>query len=266
MRSLVIIPTYNERENLPLLVPAVLKQGEYFDILIVDDNSPDGTGVIAEGMSRQNPRIQVIHRPRKLGLGTAYIEGFKLALSQGYEAIFEMDADFSHNPDKLPDLLAALEESDVVIGSRWVAGGGTENWSLLRKLVSRGGSLYARWLLGVPIKDLTGGFKGFNRAVLAALDLDSIKSNGYGFQVELNFLCYRSGFRLRELPIIFPDRRLGHSKMSGEIVFEAARLVWRLRGRRLPTVPAQSLSRKVLYPGNIRSSPGNIRSSESLKR
>jgi dolichol-phosphate mannosyltransferase len=259
MRSLVIIPTYNERENLPLLIPAILRQGPHFEILVVDDNSPDGTGLLAEIMSKQNPRIQVIHRPRKLGLGTAYIEGFKRALSQDYEAIFEMDADFSHNPDKLPDLLATLEQADVVIGSRWVTGGGTENWSFLRKLVSRGGSLYARLLLNIPIKDLTGGFKCFRRSVLTALDLDSIKSNGYGFQVELNFLCHRHGFRLVEIPIIFPDRRLGRSKMSSGIVFEAARRVWQLRGRKIPSLPSQSLRRGVSFPGNFPSS-------ESLKR
>lgn len=256
MRSLVIIPTYNEAENLPILIPAVLQQGPNFDILIVDDNSPDGTGIYAEFMARQNPRIQVIHRPQKNGLGTAYIEGFKLALSQDYEAIFEMDADFSHQPDDLPRLLEALDGADVAIGSRWVAGGGTENWSWLRKVVSRGGSWYARLMLGVPVKDLTGGFKCFRRSVLTVLDLDSIRSNGYGFQVELNYFCYRAGFRLVELPIIFPDRRLGRSKKSSKTMLEAARRVWELRRRKLPVLPAPNLNRKVSFVRNNHSSHG----------
>jgi dolichol-phosphate mannosyltransferase len=228
-RALVIVPTYNESENLPELIPAILRQGDQFDVLVVDDNSPDGTGDLADRMSAENPRIQVIHRDGKLGLGTAYVAGFKFALAHGYDAVFEMDADFSHNPDDLPRLLAAVGDCDVAIGARWVPGGGTQNWSLLRTLISRGGSLYAKVVLGVPMNDLTSGFKCFRAHVLDSFNLDAIHSNGYAFQVELNYLCHRLGYCVAEVPILFVDRRVGQSKMSGMIVLEAMGVCWRLR-------------------------------------
>lgn len=244
MRSLVIIPTYNEGENLPSLVPAILGQGEHFEVLVVDDNSPDGTGEIADALATADPRVHALHRSGKLGLGTAYIAGFKFALEHGYEAVFEMDADFSHSPDDLPRLLAAVERSDVAIGSRWVPGGGTRNWSLLRTAISRGGSRYAKAVLDVPMNDLTSGFKCFRSHVLASLQLDAIHSNGYAFQVELNYLCHRLGFRVVEVPIVFVDRRVGQSKMSGAIVVEAMGVCWKLRlAGLLPSSPAAKYSR-----------------------
>jgi dolichol-phosphate mannosyltransferase len=211
-----------------------MEQGNNFDVLIIDDNSPDGTGKLADEMAKDNPRIQVIHRKGKLGLGTAYVAGFKYALGKNYDFIFEMDADFSHNPADLPRLLEATNYADLVIGSRWVRGGGIINWSPLRRAISRGGSLYARFLLGVPVKDLTSGFKCFRREALASLDLDLLKSNGYGFQVEVNYICSKAGFRLKEVPIIFPDRVRGKSKMSGKIVLEAMGVVWKLRHKKIP--------------------------------
>ncbi len=233
MTCLVIIPTYNERENLPAIVPRILEQGPQFQVLVVDDNSPDGTGAVAEALAAQYPgRVHVLHRAGKRGLGTAYIEGFKWALQRSYAFIFEMDADFSHDPRDLPRLLEAVQHADVAIGSRWVAGGGTRNWSLLRRLISRGGSLYTQLVLGVPLRDLTAGFKAFRREVLEQLDLDAIRSNGYAFQVEMHYACYRQGFRIVEVPILFEDRRVGQSKMSLGIVLEAMLRVakWRLFG------------------------------------
>jgi dolichol-phosphate mannosyltransferase len=228
-RALVIVPTYNESENLPSLIPAILSQGDQFDVLVVDDNSPDGTGDLADRFSAENPRIHAIHRSGKLGLGTAYVAGFKYALEHGYDAIFEMDADFSHSPDDLPRLLAAVGDCDVAIGARWVPGGGTQNWSLLRTLISRGGSLYAKLVLGVPMNDLTSGFKCFRADVLRSFNLDAIHSNGYAFQVELNYLCHKLGYCVAEVPILFVDRRVGQSKMSGMIVVEAMGVCWKLR-------------------------------------
>lgn len=231
MRALVIIPTYNERENLPRLLPCILEQenGAMFDVLVVDDNSPDGTGQLADDLAASEPRIHVLHRDGKRGLGTAYVAGFKWALEHGFEYVFEMDADFSHDPSDLPRLLHAAEGADLAIGSRWVPSGGTRNWSMLRTLVSRGGSIYAKVILGVPVHDLTSGFKCFSGYVLRRLDLDSIHSNGYAFQVEVNHRCHRLGFRIAEVPIVFVDRRVGKSKMSPWIVLEAMAVVWKLR-------------------------------------
>jgi dolichol-phosphate mannosyltransferase len=244
MRSLVIIPTYNESENLPRLIPAILAQGEQFEVLVVDDNSPDGTGEIVDTLAASDQRVHALHRDGKLGLGTAYIAGFKFALEHAYDAVFEMDADFSHSPDDLPRLLGAVERADVAIGSRWVQGGGTRNWSLIRTAISRGGSRYAKAVLGVPMNDLTSGFKCFRSHVLGSLDLDAIHSNGYAFQVELNYLCHRRGFRVAEVPIVFVDRRVGQSKMSGAIVLEAMAVCWKLRlGALLPSSPAAKYSR-----------------------
>ncbi len=233
MQSLVIVPTYNERENLPLLVSEVLDVDPGIDVLVVDDGSPDGTGVVAERLRRETGRVRVVHRSGKAGLGTAYIEGFRVALEAGYERVVQMDADFSHRPQDLPRLLEAAEAADVVIGSRGVPGGRVENWSAFRRFVSRSGSLYARGLLGLPTHDVTGGFKCFRRSALQALDLTGVQSNGYGFQVEINYLCHRAGLRVTEVPIVFPDRVAGASKMSWPIFLEAASLVPKLRYREL---------------------------------
>ncbi|MBP6608930.1 MAG: polyprenol monophosphomannose synthase [Deltaproteobacteria bacterium] len=228
--ALIIIPTYNERENLKSLCDQVLTALPSADLLVVDDNSPDGTGQLADELAAQNPRIQVLHRSGKLGLGTAYIAGFRYALSKHYEFVFEMDADFSHDPVYLPALLGAAKDgAGVVIGSRRVPGGGTENWGLSRQLISAGGSLYARTILGLDVRDLTSGFKCFRREVLAAIDLDAVRSNGYSFQIEMTYRAVRKGFSVAEVPIIFIDRRAGQSKMSSKIFAEAMGMVWRLR-------------------------------------
>jgi dolichol-phosphate mannosyltransferase len=230
-RSLVILPTYNERENLERIVAAVLDQGPDFEVLVVDDNSPDGTGEIANALSAARPdRIHVLHRQGKLGLGTAYLLGFDWALARGYDFIFEMDSDFSHDPADLRRLRQAVQRgADVAVGSRWVAGGGTRNWSFLRTFISRGGSIYARLILGIPVNDLTSGFKCFSRHVLERLELQTVRSNGYAFQVEMNFRCFRQGYRIAEVPITFVDRRVGKSKMGGHIVVEAMLVVLGLR-------------------------------------
>jgi dolichol-phosphate mannosyltransferase len=229
-RCLIIIPTYNERNNLAQLAATIYRQGP-FHLLIVDDNSPDGTGQLADELAAQYAgRFHVLHRAGKLGLGTAYIEGFRWGLAHGYDLLFEMDADFSHDPRHLPQFLAAIHKgADLVLGSRYIAGGGTRNWSLLRRFISRGGSLYAQVILGLPLRDLTSGFKCFRRRVLETLDLDRIRSNGYGFQIEVTYRAYRRGFRIVETPIIFVDRRVGKSKMSRKIVYEAIFMVWQLR-------------------------------------
>ncbi len=227
--SLVVIPTYNEIENLMALVEIVLAQGD-FDVLIVDDHSPDGTGELAEVLAdRFRERLAVLHRAGKQGLGTAYLAGFSYAVARGYQYIFEMDADFSHDPTALPGLRAALEDADLVLGSRYVRGGQTKNWPIARRLLSQGGSLYAALILGLPFHDLTGGFKGFTAGVLRTLDLDAIRSNGYAFQIEVTYRAHQSGFRIVERPITFVDRRLGKSKMRPAIVAEAVRIVWALR-------------------------------------
>ena len=238
MRSLVIMPTYNERENLPRLVPAVLDKNDSLDVLVVDDGSPDGTGEVAESLARKTGRVRVMHRSGKQGLGTAYVAGFRYALEKGYDRVVQMDADFSHRPEDLPRLLEATEFADVVVGSRNVPGGRVEDWSLLRRFVSKGGSLYSRILLGLPVKDCTSGFKCFRRRVLEAVDFAGVASNGYGFQVEMNYLCHRTKFAIAEVPIVFPDRTNGESKMSWQIFSEAAGLVWKLRGQRATSAPA----------------------------
>ena len=242
-RSLVVLPTYNERENIEPIVTAILGQAADFEVLVVDDNSPDGTGEIADRLAATHPkRIHVIHRAGKRGLGTAYIEGFGWALARDYEYVFEMDADFSHDPADLLRLRAPLLNggADAAVGSRWVPGGGTRNWSFLRTFISRGGSVYARLILGVPVKDLTSGFKCFSRRVLERLDLETVGSNGYAFQVEMNFRCHRHGFRVAEVPITFVDRRVGKSKMGSHIVTEAMTMVLKLRLRELFGLRRQS--------------------------
>jgi dolichol-phosphate mannosyltransferase len=226
-RACVVLPTYNERENLPQIVPAILAASAILDVLVVDDDSPDGTGKVADDLAARDSRVRVLHRTRKEGLGRAYLAGFAEALSRGYGRIVEMDADFSHDPERLPALLGT--DADVVLGSRYVPGGGTVHWGLGRRLLSRGGSFYARTILGVPVRDLTGGFKCFRRRVLEALDLSSVRSNGYAFQIELTYRAIRRGFKVVEVPITFVDRRVGESKMSRAIILEALWMVWKIR-------------------------------------
>jgi dolichol-phosphate mannosyltransferase len=221
-RTLVIVPTYSEIANLPRLVREVLDSDVHADVLVIDDNSPDGTGLLADRLAATTPRVHVLHRPAKLGLGTAYVAGFRWALERGFQRIVEMDADFSHRPEDLQRLLEAVEFADVVVGSRFVASGRDEGRSPVRRFISRVGSFYARTLLGLPISDCTSGYKCFRARALAALDLENIASNGFGFQVEVNFACHRHGLRMVEVPIVFPERSAGKSKMSFAILVEAA--------------------------------------------
>jgi dolichol-phosphate mannosyltransferase len=229
-RALVIVPTYNERENITRLVDAVLYQDPRIDVLVMDDGSPDGTGQLADEIAVMNPRVHVIHRPNKMGLGTAYVAGFKWALQRSYAYIFEMDADFSHDPAHLPQFLEALESADLVLGSRYRDGRVTVvNWPVGRLLLSYFANVYARVVTGLQLYDATGGFKCFRRAVLEAINLDDVRSNGYAFQIEMSFRAWRRGFRIVEIPIVFVDRTEGVSKMSKKIVREAIWMVWRLR-------------------------------------
>lgn len=225
----VVIPTYNERDNIAKLLPHVLAEPR-FRVLVVDDSSPDGTAEVVEEIACHEPRVSLLVRPGKQGLGTAYLTGFRHALAEDAQYIFEMDADFSHDPQYLPSLLAAAEQTyDLVLGSRYVPGGATTDWGLLRQCISRGGNLYARLILGLLVKDATGGFRCYRRRVLEALDLATVRSNGYAFQIELVYRAQQAGFRVGEVPIVFPDRRVGQSKMSRRIVAEALLNVWRLR-------------------------------------
>ncbi len=229
-RALVVIPTYNESDSLAQLIPLVLQQDDRIDVLVVDDNSPDGTGEIADRIAGQNPRVRVLHRAGKLGLGTAYIAGFRWALQRDYEYIFEMDADFSHDPKHIPEFLTAVEDADLVLGARYLDRRVTVvNWPMARLLLSYFANVYARIVTGHKLWDATGGFKCFRRRVLEAVDLDSVGSNGYAFQIEMNFRAWRKGFRIVEIPIVFVDRTDGSSKMSGHTVPEAVWVVWRLR-------------------------------------
>jgi dolichol-phosphate mannosyltransferase len=230
-RVLVIIPTYNEAANLPQIVPIVLAQDPRVDVLVVDDNSPDGTGRLADDMAAADPRLHVLHRQAKEGLGRAYLAGFHWGLTLGYQAIFEMDADFSHDPTFIPEFLRALEGADLVLGSRYATGVNVINWPISRLLLSLGANLYARVITGLPLTDCTGGFKCFRREVLEAIDLGRVRSNGYAFQIEMSFRAWKKGFTLKEIPIIFHDRVEGHSKMSKRIVREAVWMVWWLRLR-----------------------------------
>lgn len=227
--ALVIIPTYNERDNLGPISSAALAADPRVDVLVVDDNSPDGTGQLADELAQNEPRLHVLHRAKKEGLGRAYIAAFKWALKEQYHYIIEMDADFSHDPRYLPQLINEAKNTDLVLGSRYVTGGGTVNWGVARQLISQGGSLYARSILGVGIRDLTGGFKCFNRRVLEGIDLDGVQSAGYGFQIELTYRTLQKGFSVKEIPIVFEDRRVGQSKMSRKIFLEAFTVVWKLR-------------------------------------
>ncbi len=228
-KSLIIIPTYNELENLPKLIPSVLSQDESIHILIVDDGSPDGTGAFVKEEMKKNDRIHLLEREKKMGLGTAYIAGFKYALKNNYDFVFEMDADFSHDPNELKNFLIAIKQSDLVLGSRYINGVRVLNWPMSRLLLSFFASVYTRIIIGMPIKDATGGFKCFRRSVLEAIDLDKVRSNGYSFQIEMTFKAYCKGFKIKEIPIIFIDRVKGKSKMSKKIVREAVTMVWKLR-------------------------------------
>lgn len=230
--ALIVTPTYNERDNLRAFVEATLEAAPGAHIMIVDDASPDGTGEIADELAKNDERISVLHRPGKLGLGTAYVDAFKIGLEKGYRWFFEMDADLSHDPKYLPEFFRELENgADVVVGSRNVPGGGVEGWGLGRHVLSKGGSLYSRVILGVGVKDLTTGYKGFTASALRRIDLPSVSSNGYSFQIETTYRALLDGLTVREVPIIFVDRTLGQSKMSRKIFAEAIVMVWKLRFR-----------------------------------
>ncbi|MDO9018243.1 MAG: polyprenol monophosphomannose synthase [Deltaproteobacteria bacterium] len=229
-RVLVITPTYNERENLHAFLDALFAVAPQVDVLVVDDRSPDGTGELADEVAARDPRVRVRHRAGKLGLGTAYLEGFRWALSEGYDVVFEMDTDLSHDPRYVPEFIRAIEAgADVVVGSRNIPGGGVEGWGPGRHLVSKGGSVYARTILGLDVRDLTSGYKAFTRHALERIDLDGVKSNGYSFQIELTYRAVLRGLRVAEVPILFVDRRAGASKMSRKIFAEAVVMVWKLR-------------------------------------
>lgn len=229
MRKLVIIPTYNEIENMKSLLPILMKLPEAFDVLVVDDSSPDKTADFVTEFSKENPRVKLLLRKQKNGLGQAYIAGFKWGLENNFEALVEMDADFSHRPEDLVKILQSLETENVVIGSRYVEGGSTVNWGFIRKLISKGGGIYSRLILGYPVQDWTGGFNGWRAEVLKAIGLDSIQSNGYSFQIELKYKAQKCGYKVKEVPIVFEDRRVGQSKMSLKIVLEAFYKVWLIR-------------------------------------
>lgn len=230
-KALVIIPTFNEFDNVHKIIPDVLSQNECVDVLIVDDNSPDGTGNYVEELTKTNPRVKIIRRAGKMGLGTAYIEGFKYAIKEKYDYIFEMDADFSHDPKEVNNFLAAIKDHDLVIGSRYINGVNVINWPMQRLLLSYFANSYARFITGLPVRDATGGFKCFKRKVLESINFQNIKSNGYSFQIEMNFKAWKNGFKIHEIPIIFADRVKGTSKMSKKIIREAVVMVWKLRIR-----------------------------------
>jgi len=229
MKAIVIVPTYNEADNIANLIDKIFSVDSNLHILVIDDNSPDGTAEIVKRISEKDPRVHLIKRPGKLGLGTAYIEGFKYALANGYEAIFEMDADFSHNPEDIPRFLDALEDADLVIGSRYLTGVNVINWPLRRLMLSYFANLYTRIITGMPVRDATGGYKCFRAEALKQIDLGKVKTNGYGFQIEMNFRFWAKGFRVKEIPIVFVDRRNGVSKMNKKIILEAVFLVWKLK-------------------------------------
>jgi dolichol-phosphate mannosyltransferase len=231
--TLIVMPTYNERENVPVIVPLVLAQHPSIQVLVVDDNSPDGTGAIADEVAAGEPRVHVMHRAGKLGLGTAYVAGFKWALERDYEYIFEMDSDFSHNPEHIPEFLEAAKQYDLVLGSRYLRGVTVINWPMSRLMLSYFANKYARFVTGLPFTDTTGGFKCYRRKVLETIDLEAIRSEGYSFQIETTFRAWRKGFKIGEIKIVFTDRTEGTSKMSGKIVREAVWRVWKLRLMRI---------------------------------
>ena len=230
-RILVVIPTFNESENIPRLIPQILEQHEGVEILVVDDSSPDGTGGIVRAMGEKDPRIHLLVRSAKMGLGTAYVAGFRYALQGNYDFVFEMDADFSHNPREIPAFLRAAEEADLVVGSRYTNGVRVLNWPMQRLLLSWTANVWTRVWTGLPLNDATGGFKCYRIDVLRGINLDKIRSNGYAFQIEMSYMAWRRGFRLLEIPIVFLDRNAGKSKMSKHIVYEAFFMLWKLRFR-----------------------------------
>jgi dolichol-phosphate mannosyltransferase len=229
MEKLVIVPTYNERENIDPLLERLLAQPHGLDVLVVDDGSPDGTAALVERWREKSPRVHLLRRPGKLGLGSAYRDGFRYALQHGAEYIFEMDADFSHDPEAIGDFLEAAKDADVVLGSRYLHGVTVVNWPLSRLILSYSANVYTRLVTGMPIADATGGYKCFRRRALEAIPLDRVRTEGYGFQIEMSYRCWRRGFRIKEIPIVFVDRRAGISKMNRRIILEAALLVWKLR-------------------------------------
>ncbi len=233
MKTMVVVPTYNERANLEELIPRVLEQLPDIEILVVDDGSPDGTGEYADSVAAENPRVHVLHRPRKMGLGSAYVYAFTHALTTDTELIIQMDADFSHDPDVIPDLIEQAGTHDVVLGSRYITGATVVNWPLRRLFLSYFANVYTHIVTGLPLRDSTGGFKCFRRKVLGEIELDTIRSDGYSFQIEVTFRSWRKGFSVVEIPIVFVDRHSGTSKMSRRIVWEAMWLVWRLRIERI---------------------------------
>jgi dolichol-phosphate mannosyltransferase len=230
LRTLVVTPTYNEKDNLPRFIEAVRGAFPEADLLVVDDNSPDGTGQLADALAGRDPGVRVMHRPKKNGLGTAYVDGFTRGLAEGYDRFFEMDADLSHDVRYLPAFVRALDDGyDVVIGSRNVPDGGVEGWGPGRHFISKGGSLYSRAILSLPIRDLTSGYKAYSRRALEAIPLAEVHSNGYSFQIEMTYRAIRRGMRVKEVPIVFFDRTLGYSKMSRKVFLEAVGMVWKLR-------------------------------------
>lgn len=228
MKSLIIIPTYNERDNISPLI-AEIRKHLLSDILVMDDSSPDGTADVVRTLQQDHEFLKLIQRPKKMGLASAYLQGFQYAIDHEYDAVFEMDGDFSHNPLYLPEFIKALETHDLVLGSRYIKGGGVKNWSRIRRLISKGGNLYSRLILWFPLKDATGGFKCFRVSALKKIKLDQIRSEGYSFQIEMNYLFWKNGFTVKEIPIIFEERREGQSKMSKKIFLEAMKKVWRFR-------------------------------------
>ena len=233
MKSLIIVPTYNELENIRRLLPELMALGPDIRVLVVDDNSPDGTGKLADELAAENERISVLHRPGKLGLGSAYVAGFKYAIQQDVDCVFEMDADFSHDPAMIPEFIEEIASCDVVIGSRYISGINVVNWPMSRLLLSYFANIYTRLVTGMTIRDTTSGYKCFRREVLEHIELDDVRSDGYAFQIEMNFRCWQKGYRLREIPIIFVDRRSGTSKLSRGVINEAVWIVWWLRLQRL---------------------------------
>ncbi len=229
MKVMVVVPTYNERENIEELAPRVLGKLPDVELLVVDDGSPDGTGEYVDGLAASDPRVHVLHRPGKMGLGSAYVQGFKYALGTSADLIIQMDADFSHDPDVIPELVENAGDVDIVVGSRYITGANVVNWPLQRLFLSYFANVYTHIVTGLPLRDSTGGYKCFRRQVLESVDLDAVRSDGYSFQIEINFRCWRKGFSIKEIPIVFVDRHSGTSKMSRRIVWEATWLVWRLR-------------------------------------
>jgi dolichol-phosphate mannosyltransferase len=234
-KAVVVVPTYNEADNVGRLIPLILERDPRLSVLVVDDNSPDGTGDVVKGLAQFGDRVLLLERPGKAGLGAAYIAGFQWILANtDFDVVFEMDADFSHQPEALDHFLQEIEAHDLVLGSRYLEGVTVVNWPLRRLILSVGANIYARFVTGMPIKDSTGGFKCFRRATLEMLPLEKIKSDGYSFQIEMNYHCWRRGLRIKEIPIMFVDRAVGVSKMSRKIIFEAMWMVWALRLRRIP--------------------------------